>query len=175
MFRPKILDSLRGYDRATFLSDLAAGVTVGVVALPLAIGFAIASGVEPSRGLWTAIVASFLISALGGSLVQIGGPTGAFVPILFGIVAKYGYDGLVVATLLAGVMLVVMGALKLGSLIKFIPYPVTSGFTSGIAVIIFVGQLKEFLGLSAKMPAHTPGQIATVVQNVTEMQLPAVE
>jgi SulP family sulfate permease len=174
MFRPKLFDALRQYDRTTFISDLAAGVTVGVVALPLAIGFAIASGVEPSRGLWTAIVAGFLISALGGSLVQIGGPTGAFVPILFGIVAKYGYDGLVVATILAGVMLVVMGALKLGSLIKFIPYPVTSGFTSGIAVIIFVGQLKEFLGLSAKMPAHTPDQVATIVQNVTQTQLPAV-
>ncbi len=174
MFRPKILDSLRGYNRATFLADLAAGVTVGVVALPLAIGFAIASGVEPARGLWTAIVAGFLISTLGGSLVQIGGPTGAFVPILFGIVAKYGYDGLVVATVMAGGMLVVMGALKLGNLIKFIPYPVTSGFTSGIAVIIFVGQLKEFLGLSAKMPAHTPDQVATIVSNFTQTQLPAL-
>src|ERR1043166_9244681 len=128
MFRPKLFDSLHNYDRATFLSDLAAGVTVGVVALPLAIGFAIASGVEPSRGLWTAIVAGLLISALGGSLVQIGGPTGALVPILFGIVAKFGYDGLVVATLIAGAMLVMMGVLKLGNLIKFTPYPVTSGF-----------------------------------------------
>src|SRR5882724_7526603 len=161
VFRPKLFEALRGYSRSTFLSDLAAGVTVGVVALPLAIGFAIASGVEPSRGLWTAIVAGFLISALGGSLVQIGGPTGAFVPILFGIVAKFGYDGLVVATVIAGVMLVIMGALRLGSLIKFIPYPVTSGFTSGIAVIIFVGQLKEFLGLSVKMPGHTTAQMAT--------------
>ena len=174
MFRPKLLDSLRGYNRATFMSDLAAGVTVGVVALPLAIGFAIASGVEPSRGLWTAIIAGFLISALGGSLVQVGGPTGAFVPILFGIVAKFGYDGLLVATILAGAMLVVMGALKLGSLIKFIPYPVTSGFTSGIAVIIFVGQLKEFFGLSMNMPAHAPEQVAVIVQNVTQTQLPAL-
>jgi sulfate permease, SulP family len=170
VFRPKLFDALRDYNRATFLSDLAAGVTVGVVALPLAIGFAIASGVEPSRGLWTAIIAGFVISALGGSLVQVGGPTGAFVPILFAIVAKYGYDGLVVATIMAGVMLVVMGALKLGSLIKFIPYPVTSGFTSGIAVIIFVGQLKEFLGLSVKMPAHTPLQIAAIVQNLAQTQ-----
>jgi sulfate permease, SulP family len=174
-FRPKILESLRHYDRATFLSDLAAGVTVGIVALPLAIGFAIASGVEPSRGLWTAIIAGFVISAFGGSLVQVGGPTGAFVPILFGIVAKYGYDGLVVATIMAGVMLVAMGAFKLGSLIKFIPYPVTSGFTSGIAVIIFVGQLKEFFGLAAKMPAHTPQQIAMILQNVSQTQLPALE
>jgi len=173
-FRPKLFDALRGYDRATFLSDLAAGVTVGVVALPLAIGFAIASGVEPSRGLWTAIIAGFVISALGGSLVQVGGPTGAFVPILFAIVAKYGYDGLVVATIMAGVMLVAMGALKLGNLIKFIPYPVTSGFTSGIAVIIFVGQLKEFLGLSVKMPAHTPQQVAAITQNLARTQGPAL-
>src|SRR5579871_1648606 len=173
-FRPKLLEALRGYDRDTFLSDLAAGVTVGIVALPLAIGFAIASGVEPSRGLWTAIIAGFLISALGGSLVQIGGPTGAFVPILFGIVAKFGYDGLVVATIMAGIMLVVMGALKLGSLIKFIPYPVTSGFTSGIAVIIFVGQLKEFLGLGVKMPGHTTEQAVVLAQNLGLANLAAV-
>jgi SulP family sulfate permease len=173
-FRPKLLEALHGYDRDAFLSDLAAGVTVGIVALPLAIGFAIASGVDPSRGLWTAIIAGFLISALGGSLVQIGGPTGAFVPILFGIVAKFGYDGLVVATIMAGTMLVVMGALKLGSLIKFIPYPVTSGFTSGIAVIIFVGQLKEFLGLGVKMPGHTTEQAAILAQNLTQTNLAAL-
>ncbi|HXI84236.1 MAG TPA: SulP family inorganic anion transporter [Verrucomicrobiae bacterium] len=174
VFRPKLFDALHGYNRATFLSDLAAGVTVGVVALPLAIGFAIASGVEPSRGLWTAIIAGFVISALGGSLVQVGGPTGAFVPILFAIVARYGYDGLVVATIMAGVMLVAMGALKLGNLIKFIPYPVTSGFTSGIAVIVFVGQLKEFLGLTVKMPAHTPEQVSAIAQNLAQTQWPAV-
>src|SRR5271170_8419397 len=173
-FRPKLLETLRSYDRDTFLSDLGAGVTVGIVALPLAIGFAIASGVEPSRGLWTAIVAGFLISALGGSLVQIGGPTGAFVPILFGIVARYGYDGLVVATIMAGIMLVIMGVLKLGSLIKFIPYPVTSGFTSGIAVIIFVGQPKEFLGLGVKMPGHTAEQVATLAQNLRQTNLCAL-
>jgi SulP family sulfate permease len=174
VFRPKLFAALRGYDRATFLADLAAGITVGLVALPLAIGFAIASGVEPSRGLWTAIIAGFVISALGGSLVQVGGPTGAFVPILFVIVAKYGYDGLVVATVMAGIMLVIMGALKLGSLIKFIPYPLTSGFTSGIAVIIFVGQLKDFFGLTIKMPAHTPQQVAALVQNLAQTQWPAL-
>ncbi len=174
VFRPKLFEALRGYDRSTFLSDLTAGVTVGVVALPLAIGFAIASGVEPSRGLWTAIIAGFVISALGGSLVQVGGPTGAFVPILFAIVARYGYDGLVVATIMAGVMLVAMGALKLGNLTKFIPYPVTSGFTSGIAVIIFVGQLKEFLGLTVKMPAHTPEQVAAIAQNLAQTEWPAL-
>ena len=174
VFRPKILDALREYNRATFLSDLAAGITVGVVALPLAIGFGIASGVTPSQGLWTAIIAGFLISALGGSMVQVGGPTGAFVPILAGIVAMYGYSGLAVATLLAGIILVMMGVLKLGNLIKFIPYPVTAGFTSGIAVIIFVGQLKEFLGLDIKMPSHTPHQVATIAMNAANTHLPAL-
>jgi SulP family sulfate permease len=170
MFRPKLLECWRGYDRATFLSDLGAGLTVGVVALPLAIGFGIASGVTPGQGLWTAIIAGFLISVLGGSLVQVGGPTGAFVPLLAGIVAAHGYGGLAVATLMAGIILVAMGVLRLGSLIKFIPYPVTSGFTSGIAVIIFVGQLKEFLGLDVAMPRHTPHQIATIA-----MHLPHVD
>lgn len=166
MFRPKLLETLRGYDRATFLSDLAAGLTVGVIALPLAIGFGIASGVTPAQGLWTAIIAGFLISALGGSKVQVGGPTGAFVPILAGIVASYGYGGLALATVMAGVFLVLMGVLKLGNLIKFIPYPVTAGFTSGIAVIIFVGQLKEFLGLDVTMPQHTPHQIAAIATDL---------
>jgi SulP family sulfate permease len=125
--------------------------------------------------LWTAIIAGFLISALGGSLVQVGGPTGAFVPILAGIVASYGYGGLAVATLMAGIILVVMGVLKLGDLIKFIPYPVTSGFTSGIAVIIFIGQLKEFFGLPIpKMPAHTPHQIATIVMNLPQTRWPTL-
>lgn len=175
MFRPKLLDALRGYNRAIFLSDLAAGVTVGIVALPLAIGFGIASGVTPGQGLWTAIIAGFLISALGGCLVQVGGPTGAFVPILAGIVAAYGYGGLAVATLMAGIVLVMMGILKLGDLIKFIPYPVTSGFTSGIAVIIFIGQLKEFFGLPIpKMPAHTPHQIATIVMNLPQTRWPTL-
>src|SRR5438093_12579048 len=117
MFRPKLFEALRGYDRATFLSDLAAGVTVGVVALPLAIGFGIASGVTPAQGLWTAIIAGFLISAVAGSLVQIGGPTGAFVPILAGIVATHGYAGLALATVMAGVFFVVLGSLKLVTLI----------------------------------------------------------
>lgn len=174
MFRPKLLEIWRTYDRATFLSDLAAGVTVGVVALPLAIGFGIASGVTPGQGLWTAIIAGFLISALGGSLVQIGGPTGAFVPILAGIVGVYGYGGLAVATVMAGAILVMMGVLRLGSLIKFIPYPVTAGFTSGIAVIIFVGQLKEFLGLPIKMPPHTPHQIATIFTALNQVHWPTV-
>jgi SulP family sulfate permease len=165
-FRPKLLDALHGYNRQIFLADLAAGVTVGVVALPLAIGFAIASGVEPARGLWTAIIAGGLISALGGSLVQVGGPTGAFVPILAGIVGMFGYQGLVLATIMAGIVLFVMGVLRLGTLIKFIPYPVTAGFTSGIAVIIFVGQLREFLGLDLKLTEHTPHQLAAIAGNI---------
>ena len=147
MLVPKIVTALKDYNRETFLGDLVAGVIVGVVALPLAIAFAIASGVTPDRGLWTAIVAGFLISLLGGSRVQIGGPTGAFVVIVYGIVQKYGVDGLTVATLMAGVILIGMGIAKLGTMIKFIPHPVITGFTSGIAVIIFSGEIKDFFGL----------------------------
>ena len=147
MFVPKSITTLKSYSRSQFRSDLAAGVIVGVVALPLAIAFAIASGVTPDRGLYTAIIAGFLISALGGSRVQIGGPTGAFVVIVYGIVQKYGIDGLVVATIMAGMILVILGIAKLGSAIKFIPHPVVVGFTSGIAVIIFSSQVKDFLGL----------------------------
>ena len=173
-FQPKLLECLRGYNRASFLADLAAGATVGVVALPLAIGFGIASGVTPAQGLWTAIVAGFLISLLGGSRVQVGGPTGAFVPLLAGIVAGYGYGGLAVATLMAGVMLVLMGVFRLGNLIKFIPYPVTAGFTSGIAVIIAVGQFKEFLGLNVALPRHTPQQLWAVISNVVNTDPPTL-
>jgi SulP family sulfate permease len=144
---PKLFSTLRSYDRAQFTSDAIAGVIVGVVALPLAIAFAIASGVTPDRGLWTAIVAGFIISAVGGSRVQIGGPTGAFVVIVYAIVQKYGIDGLTVATLMAGVILVAMGLAKFGSAIKFIPHPLVIGFTSAIAVIIFSGEVKDFLGL----------------------------
>ena len=147
MLVPKLFTTLRGYDREQLLSDLIAGVIVGVVALPLAIAFAIASGVTPDRGLWTAIVAGFIISAFGGSRVQIGGPTGAFVVIVYAIVQKYGIDGLTVATLMAGVILVVMGLARFGSAIKFIPHPLVIGFTSAIAVIIFSGEVKDFLGL----------------------------
>ena len=133
-----------------------------MIALPLAIGFGIASGVTPDQGLWTAIVAGFLISLLGGSCHQIGGPTGAFVPVLALVVARHGYSGLALATMMAGVMLILMGVCKMGRLIKFIPYPVTAGFTSGIAVIIFTGQLNEFMGLGLKMPEHVPQQIAAL-------------
>ena len=172
--KPKLFAYLQGYQRVDFLSDLGAGVTVGVVALPLAIGFGIASGVTPAQGLWTAIIAGFFISVFGGSKVQIGGPTGAFVPILAGVVARAGYDGLALATLMAGVLLILMGALKLGSLIKFIPYPVIAGFTSGIAVIIFVGQLKEFLGLPFKLPLHTLAQVTAIAWHLAQTHWPAV-
>lgn len=148
MLVPKLVSTLRGYNREQFGRDVSAGVIVGIVALPLAIAFAIASGVTPGRGLWTAIVAGFIISALGGSRVQIGGPTGAFVVIVYGIVQKYGIDGLTVATLMAGGLLVIMGLAKFGSAIKFIPRPVITGFTSGIAVIIFSSQIKDLFGLA---------------------------
>jgi SulP family sulfate permease len=144
---PKLVTTLKDYTRAQFARDLGAGVIVGIVALPLAIAFAIASGLTPERGLYTAIIAGFLISALGGSRVQIGGPTGAFVVIVAGIVQHYGVDGLLLATLMAGVILVVFGFIRMGGAIKFIPYPVTIGFTSGIALIIFSSQVKDLLGL----------------------------
>jgi SulP family sulfate permease len=147
VFVPKIVTALKNYDREQFFGDLGAGLIVGVVALPLAIAFAIASGVTPDRGLWTAVIAGFLISALGGSRVQIGGPTGAFVVIVYGIVQKHGIDGLAIATIMAGVILVIMGVAKLGAMIKFIPHPVITGFTSGIAVIIFSGGIRDLLGL----------------------------
>jgi len=148
-----------GYSFAHFSSDILAGATVAIIALPLAMAFAIASGVSPERGLFTAIVAGFIISLLGGSRYQIGGPTGAFVVVLYAVILKHGYDGLVIATFLAGGMLVLMGVFKLGNIIKFIPYPVTVGFTSGIALIIFSSQIKDFLGLPiAKMPAEFTDQ-----------------
>jgi SulP family sulfate permease len=145
---PKLVTTLKDYDRTRFLADATAGVIVGIVALPLAIAFGIASGVTPEAGLITAVVAGFLISALGGSRVQIGGPTGAFVVIVYGIIQEYGMDGLRVATLMAGVILVGFGLGKVGNYIKFIPYPLTIGFTTGIALIIFSSQLKDFLGLT---------------------------
>lgn len=155
MFVPKSIVCLReGYTREQITRDLLAGLVVGIVALPLGLAFAIASGVPPERGLYTAIIAGFLISVLGGSRVQIGGPTGAFVVIVYGIVSKFGYEGLVICTVLAGIILVALGLARMGALIKFIPYPVITGFTSGIAVIIFSSQVKDFLGLKmGKVPA----------------------
>src|SRR5271156_2201878 len=168
-FEPKLFTVLReGYTFQIFGKDLLAGIIVGIVALPLSIAFAIASGVKPEQGLITAVIAGFLISAFSGSRVQIGGPTGAFIVIVFGIVQKYGYDGLALATLMAGVMLILMGVAKMGDVIKFIPFPVTIGFTSGIAVIIFTSQVPDFLGLHL---AHTPerflGKWIAYAQHIT--------
>src|SRR5438105_12771152 len=159
MFVPKSITCFKEYSWQKFSKDLMAGLVVGVVALPLAMAFGIASGVSPERGLYTAIVAGFLISLLGGSRVQIGGPTGAFVVIVSGIVLQHGVDGLVVATLMAGFILVGFGLFRLGGAIKFIPYPVTIGFTSGIALIIFSSQVKDFLGLRmGAVPADFVGK-----------------
>ncbi len=145
---PKLITVLReGYDRNQFFKDLLAGIVVGIVALPLAIAFAIASGVKPEQGLYTAIIAGFIISLLSGSRVQIGGPTGAFIVLVFEIVSKFGYEGLAVATMIAGLILIILGFARLGSIIQFIPYPVTVGFTSGIAVVIASGQIRDALGL----------------------------
>jgi sulfate permease, SulP family len=173
-FRPALSASLRSYTKADFVKDLGAGLTVGVIALPLAIGFAIASGVSPQQGLWTAIVAGAVVAALGGSKFQIAGPTGAFVPVLAAIVAQHGYSGLAIATLMAGAMLVLMGVFKLGVLLKFIPYPVTAGFTTGIATIIFIGQLNEGLGLGLKMPEHIPQQVGVILAHLAAINWYAV-
>lgn len=147
-FQPKLFELFRNYSKADFSTDLMAGIIVGIVALPLAIAFGIASGVTPEKGIITAIVAGFIISFLGGSRVQIGGPTGAFIVIIYGIIQKYGIEGLTVATLMAGILLVLMGVFKLGAVIKFIPYPIIVGFTSGIAVTIFTTQIADVFGLT---------------------------
>ena len=153
-FRPRLLDALRGYDRTRFLADVGAGITVGVVALPLAMAFAIASGVKPEQGLFTAIIAGVLISALGGSQVQIGGPAGAFIVIVYGIVERYGLANLLIATSLAGLLMFVLGLFKLGALVRYVPLPIVIGFTNGIAVLIAVSQLRDLLGLTiaGKLP-----------------------
>jgi sulfate permease, SulP family len=166
---PKLFTVFReGYTGRQFLSDAVSGVIVGVVALPLAIAFAIASGVKPEQGLYTAIIAGLAVSILGGSRVQIAGPTGAFIVIVYGVVQKYGYDGLAVATLIAGVLLIVMGLARLGTLLKFVPYPLTVGFTSGIAVIIFTSQIKDFLGL--QIPALSPDFIGKWFQYAADLR-----
>src|SRR5437588_3488923 len=163
---PKLFLSLRDYNLQTFLSDLVAGITVGLVALPLAMAFAISSGVSPQAGLYTAIIAGFLISALGGSKTQIGGPTGAFVVIVYGIVLRHGIDGLVLCTVMAGVLLVILGATGLGSAVRFIPRPVIVGFTNGIAVLIASTQIKDFFGLKiAKVPGDFVGRIESIARH----------
>ncbi|HEY1112783.1 MAG TPA: sulfate permease [Chitinophagaceae bacterium] len=187
MFKPKIFDTLRSYDREQLTRDVMAGLIVGIVALPLAIAFAIASGVSPEKGLFTAVIAGFIISAMGGSRVQIGGPTGAFIVIVYGIVQTYGVNGLIIATFMAGIMLIAMGFARLGTVIKFIPFSLITGFTSGIALIIFSSQVKDFLGLqmgavpadfvekwqsyAANIPTINPYAVALSVGTVVIMLL----
>jgi SulP family sulfate permease len=174
-FRPRLIDALAGYNRARFAQDVGAGLTVGVVALPLAMAFAIASGLKPEAGLFTAILAGFLISVLGGSRVQIGGPAGAFIVIVYGILERYGLANLIIATAMSGVMLLVMGLLRLGTLIRFIPVAVVIGFTNGIAVLIMVSQLKDFFGLQVSaMPADFFGILAKLSENAHTLNTTAL-
>jgi SulP family sulfate permease len=173
-FRPKLVDSLKGYTREQLGADVAAGITVGVVALPLAMAFAIASGLKPEAGLFTAIIAGFIISALGGSKVQIGGPAGAFIVIVYGILERYGLPNLILATAASGVLLFIMGLLKLGTLIRFIPVAVVIGFTNGIAVLIMLSQAKDFLGLKVNnMPADFFGILRTLNEALPTFQASA--
>ena len=167
-FRPRLLDAVAGYDRSRFIADAGAGVTVGIVALPLAMAFAIASGVKPEQGIFTAIICGFLISALGGSHVQIGGPAGAFIVIVYGIVQRYGVANLLVATMLAGVLMFMLGWLRLGALVRYIPVSIVIGFTNGIAVLIALSQLKDLLGLQiAKVPADFFAQVHAIATHLS--------
>lgn len=149
--KPKFFTTIKNYSREQFMNDLTAGIIVAIIALPLSIALAISSGVTPEKGLHTAIIAGFLISFLGGSRVQIGGPTGAFMIIVYGIVTEFGVNGLILATIMAGIIMILMGLMKMGSVIKYIPYPITTGFTSGIALTIFSSQITIFLGLELKV------------------------
>lgn len=175
MFRPKLFDTIKNYTRRQFTRDLVAGLIVGIVALPLAIAFAIASGVSPEKGLYTAVIAGFIISAIGGSRVQIGGPTGAFIVIVYGIVQTHGVNGLIIATFMAGILLIIMGLARLGAVIKFIPHPLIIGFTSGIALIIFSSQVKDFLGLQmAAVPADFLDKWSVYVEHIASTNIYAV-
>ena len=166
-FRPRLIDALRGYTKTRWLADVGAGVTVGIVALPLAMAFAIASGLKPEAGLWTAIIAGFLISALGGTNAQIGGPAGAFIVIVYGIVERYGVANLLISTACAGVILVLLGLFRLGTLVRFVPVSIVIGFTNGIAVLIALSQVKDWLGLSIdRMPGNFFSQVNTLAQHI---------
>ena len=174
-FRPKLIDALEGYDRTRLIRDVGAGLTVGVVALPLAMAFAIASGLKPEAGLFTAIIAGFLISLLGGSRVQIGGPAGAFIVIVYGILDRYGPANLILCTAMSGVLLFVMGLFRLGTLIRFIPVAVVIGFTNGIAVLIMLSQVKDFLGLKvSNMPADFFGMLRVLGEQARTLDLPTL-
>ncbi|MDH6357906.1 sulfate permease [Parabacteroides sp. PF5-9] len=167
-FHPKLLTALKNYSREKFMADLMAGIIVGIVALPLAIAFGIASGVSPEKGLITAIIGGFIVSFLGGSSVQIGGPTGAFIVIVYGIIQNFGIEGLAIATVMAGIMLVILGLLRLGTVIKFIPYPIVVGFTSGIALTIFTTQMKDLFGLTIEhVPADFISKWITYGQHIS--------
>ncbi|MDO4772213.1 MAG: SulP family inorganic anion transporter [Bacillota bacterium] len=172
-----IFTSLKDYSKEAFLNDLVAGFIVSIIALPLSIALAIASGFSPEKGLHTAIIAGFIISFFGGSKVQIGGPTGAFMVMVYGIVLQYGMEGMITATFMAGVMIMLMGLFGFGRMIKYIPYPVTSGFTSGIAVTIMVSQFKDFFGLSIaeKMPAEFSRQAFRLREILSHNQLPGAQ
>ena len=166
-FRPRLLDALRGYGQSRWLADVGAGVTVGIVALPLAMAFAIASGLKPEAGLWTAIIAGFLISALGGTNAQIGGPAGAFIVIVYGIVERYGVANLLISTACAGVLLVLLGLFRLGTLVRFVPVSIVIGFTNGIAVLIALSQVKDWLGLSIdRMPGDFFSQVGAIARHI---------
>ena len=172
--RPKLFDVIKGYTKEQLMKDIISGIIVAIIALPLSIALAIASGVSPEQGLYTAIIAGFFISFFGGSRVQIGGPTAAFVVIIYGIVAEYGTDGLIVATILAGIILVIMGICRFGSLIKYIPYTITTGFTCGIAVTLFVGQLKDFFGMDiASVPSEFLDKVIVYAKNIRSINLTA--
>lgn len=166
-FRPRILDALKGYTRARWFADMGAGITVGIVALPLAMAFAIASGLKPEAGLWTAIIGGFLVSLLGGTNVQIGGPAGAFIVIVYGIVERHGVAGLLISTTCAGLLLFALGLLRLGNLVRFVPVSIVIGFTNGIAVLIALSQVKDALGLSiTKMPGDFVAQVQVLAQHI---------
>ncbi len=174
-FKPKLFSVMKTYSKQQLIKDIVAGIIVAIIALPLSIALALASGVTPEKGLYTAIVAGFVISFLGGSRVQISGPTAAFATIVAGIVAKQGMEGLAVATIMAGIILIVMGFLKFGRLLKFIPYTITTGFTLGIAVTIFIGQIKDFLGLTFQTkPVETLEKLLACVQSITTINLQAL-
>jgi sulfate permease, SulP family len=169
-FRPRLLADLKGYTRAKFARDLGAGATVGIVALPLAMAFAIASGLKPEAGLWTAIIAGFVISVLGGSSVQIGGPAGAFIVIVYGIVERYGVANLLIATASAGVLLFLLGWFRLGSLVRYVPVSVVIGFTNGIAVLIALSQVRDWLGLGIeKMPGDFFNQVKVLIRSLDSL------
>ena len=172
--RPKLFDVMKSYTKKQLVKDIISGIIVAIIALPLSIALAIASGVGPEQGLYTAIIAGFFISFFGGSRVQIGGPTAAFVVIIYGIVASYGTDGLIVATILAGIILVIMGICRFGSLIKYIPYTITTGFTCGIAVTLFIGQLKDFFGMDiASVPSEFLDKVIVYAKNISTINLTA--